>query len=272
MNSRKNKAKKVVITCGLALMFGLIGLPAPKNPNANPIYTPTAIETVMDAFSPMTAYAASTFSEYWYQDGSGAWHIKDGNGNMVTNAWLCDDAVASNGQNVWYLIDGSGNMVSAGLVQDGTGNYYSLETNHNGYYGMLRYQSGNYDGINLDLESSHSGSFAAIKNQDGIEGLKAKYGLTTVNISNSNCVYTSSFRSSGNSNNSPSSSNQSNYSNTSDLNRESNNNPTNTTQKSNKLKYAGTGKGAQSAADFEGGAWTVSEEEAEWIREGFKAN
>ena len=144
---------------------------------------------------------ASTFSEYWYQDSQGNWHIQDQNGNMVTNAWLCDDAVSSNGQDVWYLIDATGNMVSAGLVQDQTGNIYSLETSHNGYYGMLRYKSGAYDGVYLDLESSHGGSFAKIKNQEGIDGLQGIYGLTQVNIDNSNCVYTSSFKNSwGNSN------------------------------------------------------------------------
>ena len=143
---------------------------------------------------------ASTFSEYWYQDNQGNWHIKDNNGNMVTNAWLCDDAVGSNGQDVWYLIDSNGNMISSGLVQDQTGNIYSLETNHNGYYGMLRYQSGAYDGVYLDLESSHGGSFAKIKNQEGVAGLQGIYGLTQVNIDNSNCVYTSSFRNSGNTN------------------------------------------------------------------------
>lgn len=139
---------------------------------------------------------ASTFSEFWYQDSQGNWHIQDNNGNMVTNAWLCDDAVPSNGQDIWYLIDSNGNMVSAGLVQDQTGNIYSLETSHNGYYGMLRYQSGAYDGVYLDLESSHGGSFANIKNQDGRSGLQSIYGLTQVNIDNSNCVYTSSFRNS----------------------------------------------------------------------------
>ena len=143
---------------------------------------------------------ASTFSEYWYQDSQGNWHIQDQNGNMVTNAWLCDDAVASNGQDIWYLIDSNGNMVSAGLVQDQTGNIYSLETSHNGYYGMLRYKSGAYDGVYLDLESSHGGSFAKIKNQEGVAGLQGIYGLTQVNIDNSNCVYTSSFRNSGNTN------------------------------------------------------------------------
>jgi hypothetical protein len=160
---------------------------------------------------------ASTFSEYWYQDNQGNWHIKDNNGNMVTNAWLCDDAVGSNGQDIWYLIDSNGNMVSAGLVQDQTGNIYSLETSHNGYYGMLRYKSGAYDGVYLDLESSHGGSFAKIKNQEGVTGLQGIYGLTQVNIDNSNCVYTSSFRNSNpvngsnNTNNTTPSSNMSDY-------------------------------------------------------------
>ena len=148
---------------------------------------------IMSLSLPLLSYA-STFSEYWYQDTQGNWHIQDNNGNMVTNAWLCDDAVPSNGQNIWYLIDSNGNMVSAGLVQDQTGNIYSLETSHNGYYGMLRYQSGAYDGVYLDLESSHGGSFAKIKNQEGVTGLQGIYGLTQVNIDNSNCVYTSSFR------------------------------------------------------------------------------
>lgn len=90
--------------------------------------------------------------------------------------------MATNGKDVWYLLDAGGNMLTAGLVQDGTGNFYSLETSHNGYYGMLRYKSGTYDGVSLQLESQHNGSFAAIKNADGIEALKTKYGVT--NISN----------------------------------------------------------------------------------------
>ena len=144
---------------------------------------------------PLCSYASS-FSEFWFQDSNGTWKVQDNNGNIVKNAWLCDDAVGSNGQDIWYLIDSNGNMVSAGLVQDQTGNIYSLETSHNGYYGMLRYKSGAYDGVYLDLESSHGGSFAKIKNQEGVDGLQAIYGLTQVNIDNRNCVYTSSFRNS----------------------------------------------------------------------------
>ena len=135
---------------------------------------------------------AATFSNCWVQDSAGNWKVRYPDGTYVTNAWFCDDAVPENGKEVWYLLDATGNMISAGLVQDGTGNFYSLETDHNGYYGMLRYKSGVYDGISLQLESSHNGAFAAIKNQDGIDKLREKYGLMKVNISNSNCVYSSS--------------------------------------------------------------------------------
>lgn len=149
------------------------------------------IAAVFSAMLGVTAFAAATFSECWFEDASGQWHVRNRDGSTVTNAWFCDDAVPANGKDVWYLLDASGNMISAGLVQDGTGNYYSLETDHNGYYGMLRYKSGTYDGILLDLESSHAGAFAAIRNADGIEALKARYGVTQVSIDNSNIVYSS---------------------------------------------------------------------------------
>ena len=142
----------------------------------------------------ITAFANTTYSDFWKQDASGNWYVQKPDGTKVVNAWLCDDAVAANGKDVWYLLDGNGQMISAGLVKDGTGNYYSIETEHNGYYGMLRYKSGNYGGIDLQLEGSHNGSFAAIKNADGIAALNAKYGLKSIaNINNANCVYTSSF-------------------------------------------------------------------------------
>ncbi len=152
-----------------------------------------ALAVITAAFTSIPA-AAATFSPFWKQSSDGTWFIEDNAGNRVTDAWLCDDAVPENGKNVWYLLDEWGNMVSDGLVQDGTGNYYSLETEHNGYYGMLRYRSGDYGGIRLDLESSHNGSFAAIKNADGVDALRQKYGLRDVSyIDNSNIVYTSSF-------------------------------------------------------------------------------
>lgn len=175
--------KKIVMVTGCMLSLLMVA----------PVLNVEAVDNVLGV---ETAYAAeSTFSEFWFQDTDGSWKVRDNTGNIVKNAWLCDDAVASNGQNVWYLLDANGNMLTQGLVQDQTGNYYSLETNHNGFYGMLRYQSGVYDGVSLSLESSHSGSFAKILNQDGINALSAKYGVTSVNIDNSNCVYTSTFRS-----------------------------------------------------------------------------
>ena len=189
MNTKKhNKIKRLVITTGALLL--LAGAPIVQN---NPMGT--YLNSMTGTITAQAAETAPAFSQYWFQE-NGQWRIRDGSGSIIKGAWVCDDAIPSNGQEVWYLIDGNGYMISAGLVQDNTGNYYSLETGHSGYYGMLRHVSGNYDGINLSLEASHSGSFAKILNTDGIQALAAKYGVTNFPIDNSNCVYTSQFNTS----------------------------------------------------------------------------
>ena len=136
---------------------------------------------------------APTFSRYWEQDAAGIWRVRDKAGNFVANAWLCDNAILGNGQNVWYLLNPDGSMITAGLVQDNTGNYYSIEMNHNGYYGMLRYKNGIYDGIYMEFSQKHDGTFGAVTNQSAIDALKAKYGVTKFDIDNSNCVFTKDF-------------------------------------------------------------------------------
>lgn len=137
---------------------------------------------------------AAPFSEFWKQDDNGAWYVEKPDGERVRNAWLCDDAVTENGREIWYLIDKDGYMTESPLVKDGTGNCYSVETGHDGYYGMLRNRSGIYGGISLNIEERHEGSFAAILNEDGITALTEAYGMTGVpEIDNSNCVYTSTF-------------------------------------------------------------------------------
>ena len=144
-----------------------------------------------------TTGAAGTFSEFWFQDAAQIWRVKDKSGKIVTNAWLCDNAVTANGKNVWYLLQADGSMLAAGLVQDNTGNFYSLETEHNGFYGMLRYQNGYYNcsgqKVYLEFEQSHNGSFAAVKNADGLAKLKQIYGVTPYKIGNENCRYTGMF-------------------------------------------------------------------------------
>ena len=141
----------------------------------------------------LSASGTPTFSGNWTVDTAGIWRIRDNSGNYVAGAWLCDDAVAANGQNVWYLMNTDGTMIAAGLVQDNTGNYYSLEMNHNGYYGMLRYKNGIYDGIYMEFSQKHDGTFGAITNRSAIDALKAKYGVTKFGIGNDRCVYTKSF-------------------------------------------------------------------------------
>ena len=147
--------------------------------------------------APAVKKAAVTFSPNWYSDIYGVWRIKNSKGEIVKNAWLCDDAVAANGQNVWYLLGADGAMLAAGLVQDATGNFYSLETNHDGYFGMLRYTDGYYNcngqQVYLKFSHEHNGTFGAVINADGIEKLKAIYGVTKYGIGNENAVYTKTF-------------------------------------------------------------------------------
>lgn len=139
-----------------------------------------------------TAQAAS-YSSAWYVS-NGSWYIKGPNGQALRGAWVCDNAAGPGSADNWYLIDTNGQMVTAPLVVDAGGYYYSLETNHNGNYGMLRHTNGTYDGIYLSFNQVHNGSFGAITNVEGINALKAKYGVTSVaHISSSNCYYTSSY-------------------------------------------------------------------------------
>ncbi|MDO4809612.1 MAG: hypothetical protein Q4A04_06595 [Eubacteriales bacterium] len=140
---------------------------------------------------PSFAAGTTTYSECWKTTAAGTWYVADAKGNQVKNTWLCDDAVPANGKEVWYVLGPDGTMVTGGLIRDKTGNYYSLETARGGYYGMMRNKSGVYDGIELTIQTAHLGNFGAILNADGIAALKAKYGVTQVDIDNSNIVYSS---------------------------------------------------------------------------------
>lgn len=141
--------------------------------------------------------SAQTYSKNWYADANGVWRIKDSKGNMVKSAWVCDDAIPQNGRNIWYLMNQDGSMLAAGLLQDATGNWYSLETNHDGYYGMLRYEDGYYNcngtKVFLKFEHEHNGSFGAIKNLTAVDKLKKIYGVTAFPAGNESIVYTATF-------------------------------------------------------------------------------
>ena len=141
--------------------------------------------------------ASITYSQFWRQDVSGFWYAVNTKGEVIRNTWLCDDAVKRNGKDAWYLLGSDGKMVTAGLIQDLTGNFYSLETNHNGYFGMLRYIDGwyNCNGVQVYLQFSqkHDGTFGAVMNADGLAQLKAIYGVTPYGVGNDRCVYTAQF-------------------------------------------------------------------------------
>ena len=148
--------------------------------------------------SSSSAAPKQTYSSRWIVDENGAWHITDKNGNPLTNCWVCDDDVHGNGNNVWYLIREDGTLETAGLVQDAAGRFYSTETSHNGYFGMIRYKSGYYNcggqQIWLEFSANHDGTFGMIINADGIEKLKAIFGVTPVKAGNGNVINTASLQ------------------------------------------------------------------------------
>lgn len=140
----------------------------------------------------LSAYAAE-YSSAWYQE-NGNWKVKGPDGQPLKNCWFCDDAVFSNGKNIWYLLDANGNMVASPLVRDRSGNYYSLETEHNGHYGSLRFQNGYYEDIPMTFSANHDGTFGALIKPSAIEALKDIYGVQDISdIDSSNCVYSSSW-------------------------------------------------------------------------------
>ena len=145
-----------------------------------------------------SAAPKQTYSSRWNMDENGAWHITDKNGNPLTNCWVCDDDVHGNGNNVWYLIREDGTLETAGLVQDAAGRFYSPETAHNGYFGMIRYKNGYYNcggqQIWLEFSANHDGTFGMIINADGIEKLKAIFGVTPVKAGNGNVINTASLQ------------------------------------------------------------------------------
>ena len=137
----------------------------------------------------VSALAAQRFSDCFVKDASGNWKVKDVDGKYVTNAWVRDDAAGGTG---WYFFDVNGNMLVSPLVQDTVGRCYSFETDPNGNYGELRTQPGTYDGIFLDIETSDTGgTYGSIKNADGIEAMKEKYGMGSLDTTRSGRVFTS---------------------------------------------------------------------------------
>ena len=144
----------------------------------------------------MTCYAENNFSSYWYQNGP-SWSIRDGNGLMITKAWVCDNAVTANNNTDtnWYLMSDVGLMYE-GIIQDQNGNYYLLNPEHNGTYGMMVTTNGfTYNGVTYQFDQNHDGTFGKILNTGDI----ARSGLTVtqVNTAGKMNYYTADFMSYG---------------------------------------------------------------------------
>ena len=142
----------------------------------------------------MTSYATD-FSSYWYQDGAN-WKIQDGSGNMISNAWVCDNAVTvnHNTDTNWYLMNPYGQMYE-GIIQDQNGNCYLLNPNHDGTYGMMVTTNGfTYNGVTYQFDQNHDGTFGKILNTGDIA--RSGLSVTQVNTAGKPNFYTNDFMSS----------------------------------------------------------------------------
>ncbi len=140
----------------------------------------------------MTCHAAD-FSSYWYANADGSWFIQDGSGNTITNAWVCDNAVTynNNTDTHWYLMDSTGKMYE-GIIQDQNGDYYLLNPNHDGGYGMLVTTNGfSYNGQSFYFEQNHSGAFGKVLNPEVIA--QSGIAVTQVNTEGKPIYYTANF-------------------------------------------------------------------------------
>lgn len=133
--------------------------------------------------------AATEYSSNWKQDAAGKWFVQKADGTVIKNSWFCDDYDKSDTK--WYILGQDGFMLEAPLVRDKTGAYFSIETNHNGCFGMMRNKSGVYDGINITINETYNSTYGAILNQSAIDELSKKYGVVNVDIDNANIVFAS---------------------------------------------------------------------------------
>lgn len=131
------------------------------------------------------------FSGNWYKAANGEMRIKNNLGADITNAWICDDADTVN-PGAWYFIGSDGNLVHTGIVMDQNGNSYAIETSGENV-GMMRQKTGTYEGINLDIDTTHTGFFGRIKNSAAADEMAKRFGITHYDASTAKTVYTKSF-------------------------------------------------------------------------------
>lgn len=175
--TKRRTGKKTVLVAGF-LMALLIVAPIANN------------STLDSLTGTMTTYAAEIQNQTpnWYQDSVGTWRVRDGSGNILKNIWFCDL------DNSWYLLDESGAM-REGIIND-NGHYYSLETSHQGHYGKMRTVNGVYNGVYLEFNQEHTGTYGEIIT--GLQDLvNTGITITQVNGLPTTYVYAKDFTSTG---------------------------------------------------------------------------
>ena len=136
----------------------------------------------------LTAYAATTASQYWYQDSSGSWLINKPGVGTVKNAWVCDNATNPADTSTWYYLTADGKMAEGVLIDNGKA--YLLENNHNGNYGMMLQgaSSISFNGHTLTLNTQHNGTFGEILSVDGNAGYDRNSLGSLLGVKQSNAV------------------------------------------------------------------------------------
>lgn len=120
----------------------------------------------------ITALAAGSTSIYggctWENTGGTSWKLKQSDNSYVSNAWYQDTDGA------WYYLKSDGYMAEQ-VFTDTDGSVYLLDWRHDGQYGKLL-TSGTYNGVTIQTNEAHDGTWGRILNTEVIESLKAAIG------------------------------------------------------------------------------------------------
>lgn len=98
--------------------------------------------------------ASSNVNIFGWQGSGNSWYYY--NNGVRTTGWVYDGSS-------WYYCNASDGAMVAGWIQDSTGNWFFLNTTHDGTYGCLKagwvYDGGNW----YYLHTSHDGTYGAMK-------------------------------------------------------------------------------------------------------------
>lgn len=154
--------KKVLAASGMMLAL-FMAAPVMKSEVVDNVL---GVETVYAASGSQSVYGGGT----WEFQGGTQWKLKQSNGSYLCNAWYQDI------DGSWYYLKADGLMAEQ-VFTDTDGSVYLLDWRHDGKYGKLL-TSGTYNGVSIQTNDSHDGSWGRILNTEVITSLKEAIGQT----------------------------------------------------------------------------------------------